>query len=250
MTSETIQITMSDGTTEAYVSRPDEAGDHPGVLLLPDAIGLRPQIEQMADRLAAWGYVVLAPHLFYRDGSAAELAPQGDLREPGEREAFFAEAMPRIVAYTPEQSDADVRTFVETLLGLPGVAGGRLGVTGYCMGGRLGVRAAGLLPDAIAAVGAFHPPALATDGDDSPHLLAARGTAEILVGHADADGSNPPEAIAAFEGAMRDAGVVLTSNVYSGAAHGFTMADTSMYDAAGAERHFTELEALFARTLR
>ena len=55
----------------------------PGVLFYIDAIGLRPQIEKMADRIASWGYVVLAPNVFYRDGSAAELAPKEDLREPG-----------------------------------------------------------------------------------------------------------------------------------------------------------------------
>ena len=60
------------------------------MLFYIDAIGLRPQIEEMADRIASWGYVVLAPNVFYRDGSAEELAPKQDLREPGAREEFFA----------------------------------------------------------------------------------------------------------------------------------------------------------------
>src|SRR3954454_22875481 len=85
--SETIGIETPDGTAEAYLT--GAPGD-PGVLLFIDAIGLRPQIESMADRIASWGYVVIAPNVFYRHGSAAELAPREDLRQPDARRAFFA----------------------------------------------------------------------------------------------------------------------------------------------------------------
>ena len=56
----TLEIGTPDGPAEAYLARPDDDG-HPGVLLYVDAIGLRPRIEEMADRIASWGYVVLAP---------------------------------------------------------------------------------------------------------------------------------------------------------------------------------------------
>ena len=61
---------MPDGTAEAYLT-----GTGPGVLFFIDAIGLRPQIAQMADRIAAWGYTVLAPNTLYRSGTAAETSP-------------------------------------------------------------------------------------------------------------------------------------------------------------------------------
>jgi carboxymethylenebutenolidase len=249
MTSSTIHMTVPDGVAEAYVSRPDDQ-DHPGVLLHVDAIGLRPRIEEMADRIASWGYVVLVPHAFYREGSAAELAPKVDLTLPGAREEFFAGIMPLLAGHTPDRSDADLDAYVEALLGLPGVTGPRVGITGYCIGGRMAIRAAGLRPDVIAAAGAFHSAGLVTDAEDSPHHLVTKATGEILAGHADNDASNPPEAIVAFEMAMDGAGVRHISAIYPGAPHGFTMSDTSSYDEAAAERHFTELEALFARTLR
>ncbi|KAA1380655.1 dienelactone hydrolase family protein [Aeromicrobium fastidiosum] len=248
MSSETILITVPDGTAEAYVSRPDEA-DHPGVLLHADAIGLRPQIEQMADHIASWGYVVMAPHVFYRDGSAADLAPTADLTRPGAREEFFVGAMQRVRALTPDRSDHDLDAYLDALLRLDGVSGGRVGMTGYCIGGRLAVRAAGLRPDVIAAAAAFHPGGLVTDEPDSPHRVVARASAEILVGHADQDSSNPAEAVAIFESALAAAGLTFTSAIYPGAPHGFTMADTSSYDDAGAERHYVELRALLERTL-
>lgn len=254
MPSETIQITMTDGTAEAYVSRPagDAAGAsaaHPGVLLHVDAIGLRPRIETMADRIASWGYVVVAPHAFYRDGSAEDLAPSTDLTQPGAREEFFGGAMQRVRALTPDRSDADLDAYVDAVLGLDGVAGDRIGMTGYCIGGRLAIRAAGLRPDVVAAAGAFHPGGVVTDEPDSPHRVATRATGEILVGHADHDSSNPAEAVAQLGQTLTEAGVSHTSAIYPGAPHGFTMADTSSYDAAADERHFTELREVFARTL-
>src|SRR3954454_25107776 len=110
---ETIEIQTADGTAEAFLT--GEAGK-PGVLLYIDAIGLRPQIEDMADRIASWGYVVLAPDVFYRDGRAADLAPNTDLHDPGERAAFFAAGVTeRVAALTPDSSGADAVAWVRTL---------------------------------------------------------------------------------------------------------------------------------------
>ena len=44
----------------------------------------------MADRIASWGYTVLVPHVFYREGAAADLAPTADLREPEARRRSWA----------------------------------------------------------------------------------------------------------------------------------------------------------------
>ncbi|MXG89571.1 dienelactone hydrolase family protein [Nocardioides flavescens] len=242
---ERIEIQAADGTAEAYLT--GEAGA-PGVLLYVDAIGLRPQIESMADRIASWGHVVLAPHVFYRDGSAAELAPQGDLREPGEREAFFASGvMDRVGALTPDRSEPDAEAWMRTLLEHAG--DGPVATTGYCMGARLAVRTAGQFPGTVGAVGGWHGGGLVTDGDDSPHLAIAASTAEFAFGHADQDGSMPLEAVEALEAALQDAGRPHVNEIYAGAPHGYTMADTSMYDEGAAERHFRELQALLSRAL-
>jgi len=243
---ETIQIETPDGTAEAWLT--GTAGD-PGVLLYVDAIGLRPQIEQMADRIASWGHVVLAPHVFYRDGSAAELAPKDDLREDGAREAFFATGvMDRVRGYTPDRSTEDTDAWVRALLEHAGA--GPIGTTGYCMGARLAVRTAGQFPGTVGAVGGFHGGGLVTEADDSPHRAIQDSTAEYVFGHADQDRSMPLEAVAALEETLRAAGRPHLNEVYEGAAHGYSMADTSAYHEAAAERHFKELEGLLARTLR
>lgn len=246
-----LELPAPAGTAEAYLAGAE--GD-PGVLLFVDAIGLRPQTRAMADRIAGWGYRVLAPHPFYRSGTAAELAPQGDLREAGAREAFFAGGVMDLVAgLTPDLSDADADAWLEALTGPVG-ARGPVGVTGYCFGARLATRVAGRHPDVVAAVGGFHGGGLVAEGPDSPHLQIAAATAAFVYGHADQDPSMPPEAVAALERVLAASsertGRPHRNEIYPGAQHGYTMADTSMYDEASAERHFTELRALLDGTLR
>jgi len=250
MTTETIEITTPDGVADALFVRPDE-GDHPAVLLFMDAFGIRPQIQEMAERIAGWGYTVLAPNLFYRDGVAAELAPKEDLSIAANREAYMGTLMPRMRGFTLDQSGPDIEAYVATLLGMNGVSGTAIGTTGYCMGGALSMRTAAAMPDKIAASGSFHGGNLANDRDHSPHRLLAEANpdTELYFGHADQDASMPTEAIELLESTLTEAGLAFTSELYPGALHGYTMADTSQYQEAGAERHYSALQDLFGRNL-
>lgn len=243
----TIEIQAPDGPAEAYVTRPDDGLEHPGVLFYMDAIGLRPRIEEMADRIASWGYVVLAPNVFHRDGRISELAPRVDLTVAENREAFFAGGvMGRVQGLTPDRSDPDARLWVDALLEH---ARAPIAVTGYCMGARLSVRTAGLLPEVVAAAGGFHGGGLVTDAPDSAHLMLADARAEFVFGHADQDRSMPVEAVASLGEALVAAGLTHTNEIYAGASHGYTMADTAPYDEAASERHFAELASLLARNI-
>ncbi|MCT1352083.1 dienelactone hydrolase family protein [Gordonia sp. JH63] len=249
MTGETITISAADGETEAYVARPDSSGTSPGVLFFTDVIGLRPRIEAMADRIASWGYVVLVPHLFHRYGSAAEWAPTEDLLLPEARTAFFRSAMPRARTLTPDAVRPDLVAYLDALQSLPGVAPGRVGVTGYCMGGRLALNIAAARPDDVAAVGMFHTGGLVTDDHDSPHLHLVGIDAFVLAIHADKDSSLPAMAVAQFEHALTGGGVAHSATVYPGAPHGYTMSDLAAYHHEACEHHFDELMALFRRML-
>lgn len=243
-----IEIAVPDGTTEAYVARP-ESGTGPGVLFFMDAIGLRPRIAEMCDRIASWGYVVLAPNVFYRDGDVEAVGPHTDLREPGARDAFFSQAMPRVHGLTSDLAVPDIAAYVAALRGLDGVTDGPIGVTGYCMGARLAIRAATGHPDDVAACGGFHGGGLVTDEPDSPHTGLGSARAAFVFGHADNDGSMPPEAVATLGALLDEHGLDGINEVYADAPHGYSMSDTSMYDEAASERHFAELEELFDRTL-
>jgi carboxymethylenebutenolidase len=242
----TIVIDAAGGPAEAYLAGSD--GD-PGLLVYADGIGLRPQIEEMADRIAAWGYLVLAPHLFYRDGGAAELAPKRDLRQDGELDAFFAAgAMDRIGTLTPEIVAADAEAWMGALRERAGA--GPVGTAGYCVGAAFALRLGGQFPAQVAAVGGFHGGNLVTEAGDSPHLAIAGTQAAYCFGHADKDQWMPPEAVATLEETLAEAGRPHVNEVYDGAPHGYTMADTSTYDAAAAERHFAALRELLDATLR
>ena len=106
MTGTTIDIKTDDGVADAYLTRPEDGETRGGVLLLMDAFGLRPVIEEMADRIAAQGYVVLAPNLLYREGRAP-LFEMPDLTDPDQRAAFFEKVRPMMASLTPERIVAD-----------------------------------------------------------------------------------------------------------------------------------------------
>lgn len=243
----TVDIPTADGTADAYLVGPDDGGAHPGVLFAIDAIGLRPRIEEMADRIAGHGYVVLAPNVFYRAGRAPVPAP-ADLTDPDAREAFMREARPLMDALTPEVVARDGSAYLERLAA---EADGPVAITGYCMGVRVAWRIAVAHPGRVAALAGFHGGGLVTEDADSPHRSAGSlPGVELVLGHADEDPSMSAEAIAALEGALDEAGARYRSEVYPGASHGYTMADTAAYDEAACERHFTELLALLDRTLK
>lgn len=238
-----------DGPLEAWVATAPGGGPAPGVLLVMDAIGLRPQIHHLADRFASWGYTVLAPNVFHRSGTAAETSPTTDLREPGAREAFFEDVWPRMETLTPERYRQDMGVYLDVLQARDDVAPGPVGVVGYCMGVRLALRTAGDHPDRVAAVGGFHGGGLVTGDADSPHLGLATTRAVVLLRHADDDPSMPPHAQDAIAALAAEHGVALDQAVYEGAPHGYSMADTSMYDERAARRHEEELRALLDATL-
>jgi carboxymethylenebutenolidase len=244
MPSEMIDVQTPDGVADAYLTRPDDE-PHPGVLFIMDAYGLRPQIEQMADRIADQGYVVLAPNVFYRAGRAPVVPLEG-IGDPDRREEVFGRVMPLVRGLTTYQIVSDGAAYLDVL---EQVAPGPVAITGYCMGGRVGWRIAAAYPERVAALGGFHVGGLVTDGDDSPHRSAGRLAAEVYLGFADNDRSATPEQIAAVDRALDVAGVRHASAVYPGAAHGYTMADTPAYDEAAAERHYRELFSLLDRTV-
>src|SRR6202012_2644781 len=127
----TIDIKTADGAADSYLTRPADGRAPPGVLLLVDAFGLRPQIEEMADRIAAGGYVVLAPNVFYRAGRAPGISLDG-LGDPERRGGGLGRVMPLMKELTPERIVADGSAYLDRLA--DEADGGAVAVTGYCMG--------------------------------------------------------------------------------------------------------------------
>lgn len=247
MTTTTVDVPTPDGTADALLVAPDRSGPHPAVLLYMDAFGVRPRLQQMAERIAAEGYVVLVPNVFYRAGRAP-VVDLADLMAPENRPSMMVTLGPLMQALTPQRAVADAGAYLDHLAGHPAVADGPVGITGYCMGGALSLRTAAAHPGRVAAAASFHGGNLATDAPDSPHLGAATITAEVYVAHADGDSSASPEQQERLESALTGAGVTHRAELYAGASHGFTMTDTAAYSAEAEQRHWTELLALLDRT--
>lgn len=239
---EQLVIRAADGDCPTHLFRPDDVGACPAVIVYMDALAIRPAMIDLAARIAAAGYVVLLPDLFYRHGPYAPIVA-------AEIKDFRAEIGPLMATIDNRKAAADTAHFLAFLDTRPEVKGRKVGATGYCMGGGMVLTAAATYPDRIAAAASFHGGSLATDAADSPHLLAPQIAAEVYVAGADKDRAYPPEMAERLEAALTEAGVTHRCEIYEGAIHGWTMPDLPIYNEAAAERAFAELTSLFARTL-
>jgi carboxymethylenebutenolidase len=241
-----IGIKTRDGTCPSYVYRPAGNGPWPAVLVFMDGLGIRPAMLELGERLAALGYYVLLPDLFYRSGPYEPMDPHTVFSDPEKRkvllEKFFAPA-------TPANIMSDTRAFLEYLAAQPQVMPGGIGTTGYCMGGLMSLTAAGTYPDQIVAAAAYHGGWLASDAPDSPHLLAPKMRARVYIAGAIEDQSFPDDMKERLERALTEAGVDHRIDTYQ-AKHGWVFRDTPVYDAAAAERHWLSLGELFAAKLK
>ncbi|GAA3963181.1 dienelactone hydrolase family protein [Streptomyces marokkonensis] len=242
-----VEIPTDDGTSDAYLAHPADESPRPAVLLYMDAFGLRPQLRNMADRLAGAGYTVLVPNVFHRHGRAP-VVELPDFIDPGARPDIFQRLGPIMRSLTPERAMRDAGAWLRWLADAPAAADGPVALTGYCMGAGLALRTAGTYPDRVAAAAGFHGGNLATEGPRSPHLVAGRITAELYFGHADHDGSMTPQQQERLTAALTAAGVRHRCEVYDGAPHGYTQEDTAAYDPEAAERHWEALLDLLKRT--
>ncbi|MCU1692314.1 MAG: dienelactone hydrolase [Frankiales bacterium] len=246
----TPDVPTPDGTADAYLVRPEGDGPFPAVLLFMDAIGLRPRLEEMADRIADQGYAVLVPNLFYRAGRAPVVPDLVQRLQSEDRASVMVELGPLMQSLPPEVVARDTQAYVDFLDAQDGVDAGRIGTTGYCLGGGLALRAAVQLPDRVVAAASFHGGNLAPDDAAGLHTLVGAVRGEVYAGHADHDASMPPEQVERLEAALTGAGVRHRTEVYEGATHGFTMTDMAVHDAAAEQRHWDALLDLLARNLR
>lgn len=242
---EQVSIRTGDGECPAYLCAPDSGDTAAAVIFYMDGLGMRPTLVAMAKRLAELGYVVLLPDLFYRAGPYEPLDPAavfatGDVRA----------AIGHLLGATDtRRAAADTAAFLDYLDTREDVSHTRIGTTGYCMGGGISLAVAGRYPDRVAAAASFHGGGLINDTELSPHLQIPAITGYVYVAGADHDSGYPPEMAARLEQLLTDAAIAHRCEIYPEALHGFTMPDFPVYNEAAAERHWQELQALFAAHL-
>ena len=247
-----VEIKTPDGTCDAAFIHP-KSGSHPGVLIWPDAFGLRPSMRGIGKRIAADGYSVLVPNPFYRVSKAPVLDFSNFSFQNPDDMAKIKSLMGSVNA--PGNAEKDAVAYLAFLDAQKEVnTAKKIGTQGYCMGGALVVRTAATAPDRIGAGASFHGGGLVTDKPDSPHLLAPKIKARMYFGIASNDDAKQPDAKDKLKEAFAAAKVPAEIEVYS-SLHGWCVPDMPMqngapiYNKPDAERAWGKLVALYGGAL-
>ena len=191
------EIPVNGDAVPAYISLPP-SGSGPGVVVIQEWWGLVPHIRDVADRLAAQGFVAVAPDL-YRGKETTEPDEAGKL----------------VMEMQLEQAAKDMAAAVDALLAMPETTGEGVGVVGFCAGGGLALFLASRKPAATATVCYYGFPREGMEWD----LSTVKGA---VLGHfAEHDDFAPPEVAERIERQLRDAGVDVIFHRYPGTTHAF-----------------------------
>ena len=244
MIEQKITVKAADGNAETIVYSPG-GGKFPPLLFYTDLFGVRPANQGMAQRVAAAGYTVMMPNVFYRYGKLPLLDFEFQMGEERSMKALG----PLFGSLTGANMEADAPYYVDALLGRDDVQGGKIAVVGYCFTGAMALRTAAVEPDKVAAAASFHGGRLVTEDEDSPHARIPMVKGELYFGHAVEDQSATPAQIAKLDNTLKGWGGQFQSEMYEGARHGWTVPGRDVYDEKQAERHYEKLFGLMKRNI-
>jgi carboxymethylenebutenolidase len=228
-----VQNEMIDvGGMPAFLARPKGADRAPAVLVIQEAFGLNDHIKDVAKRIAAEGYAALAPDLYWRGGKGRTV---GYTQLP--------EAIALMQSLKDDEIVADLRNAIAHLEKQPFVRADRIGITGFCMGGRVSYLAAAELADEIKAAAPFY-------GGGIPIEKTDKVKAPVLAFFGETDGFIPLESVEQLKGELRRHRKEAEVIVYPGAGHGFFCNERESYQAEAARDSWERLKKFFARHLK
>jgi len=237
-----LDIPTADGAMNTFVVYPEENGPHPVVLFYMDAPGKREELHEMARRIAAVGYYVILPNLYYRTTR--------DFWLQSRTEAAMAEMFGYMGTLNARTTEVDTTAMLKFADAQPEANASRIGAVGYCMSGPFVVWAAAAFPGRLNSIASIYGANMATDQPDSPHIVAARIKCETYFACAEIDKWASPADIQKLETSLKTAGVAHRIEWYPGAEHGFAFPKRgTIYNLPAAERHWERLFSLFRRTM-
>lgn len=240
-----VNVPMGSGEmSDCYFVHP-ASGKHPAIVFWPDIMSIRPAFREMGKRLAQSGYSVLVVNPYYRTANG-RITPEGmGFNNPEIREIL----LPHARTLSPETCVLDGRDYVKYLDAQDSVDTSRkVGTAGYCMTGSYVIRMAADMPDRVGAGASFHGGGLVSDSPASPHLLASKVQAGLLIAIAQNDDEGQPEAKDVMRAAFDAEDVDAEIEVYA-AQHGWCPLDSYVYDNAEAERAWSRMLNLFENEL-
>ena len=240
-----VTVKTPDGDSDCYFVHPAK-GKHPGVIIWPDILGLRPAFRMMGERLAKSGYSVLVVNPYYRSARSPVIEQGASFQDTETRN----KVMPYYRALSAETNVTDAKAYVSYLDNQKSVDVKRkIGTTGYCMGGPMVMRTAAAIPNRIGAGGSFHGGGLVTAEADSPHLLIKNMQADLLIAVAANDDERAPNDKEVLRETFAEAGLKAEIEVYTGAMHGWCPPDSRVYHEKQAEHAWARLLHTFDRAL-
>jgi carboxymethylenebutenolidase len=244
MLEQTIDIATKDGKATTFIVHPERDGPHPVILFFMDAPAIREELRDMARRIAAVGYYVMLPNMYYRHG-VMEMAHLPSLPEAEHRARMFGFMNSLTMAGVMDDADA-LLDFADRD---PAAGKGPIGTLGYCMSGQYAVNFAARWPERVGAAASIYGVRLVTDQADSPHLAAAKAAGELYFACAEHDQWAPLEMVEALDQSIKSRNLNAEVELYSGVHHGFAFPQRPVYDKPSAERHWERLFALWRRNL-
>lgn len=239
---ERIGIDVDGAEMGAYVAKPEGEGRWPGVLLFMEIFGINQHIRSVADRVAAEGYVVLAPDLFHRTAPGIEL---------GYDEAGLGKGIELMSATKTDELLSDIGASIAALQARGDVGGSGVGAMGFCFGGHVAYRTACEFP--VKATVSFYGggiPGAPADGQGPSTVDRTPGIGgKILCLFGDKDEYIPADDVAKIRGALASAGTDHEVVVYPGVGHGFFCDVRGDYDEKSAADAWSKLKALFSAEL-
>ncbi|HEY2357945.1 MAG TPA: dienelactone hydrolase family protein [Phenylobacterium sp.] len=244
MIEQTVEITTKDGVMTTFIAHPERAAAYPVVLFFMDAPAIREELRDMARRIAAVGYYVMLPNLYYRAG-VMELAELPPLPEAEARARMFQLMGSLTIPLVMSDGDA-LLDFADRD---PAAGKGKVATLGYCMSGQYAINFAARYPGRVAAAASIYGVQLVTDQAESPHLAAQKAKAELYFACAEEDPYAPLEMVEALDQIVKAKNLNAEVELYPGVHHGFAFPQRAVYDKDAAERHWERLFALWRRCL-
>ncbi|HEY2918428.1 MAG TPA: dienelactone hydrolase family protein [Candidatus Binatia bacterium] len=237
VTNSTVQLNTSDGKMEAYVAQPKAGGTYPGVVVIQEAFGVNSHIKKVAERIAAEGYVAIAPDIFHRE--AERLIPYSEMPKA-------IATMQRVV---DNKAMEDVGAAIAHLKSQSNVKSGSIGVIGFCMGGRLTYLAAAHHNKDVKCVVPFYGGGISM-GNPSPLSRTGEIKCPMYLFFGAKDPLIPLDQVNQIKAELTAKKVPFQMEIYPEPGHGFFCDDRGGYHEASAKDAWEKTKAFFAKHLK